>query len=109
MKLLFFAIALLTLAGCAQENVKQALDQLSKDCDRHYTFSISTGSVGLGSSVAGTMTADCKHEFNGSAPPGAAPAAPVTTVPAPAPAPAVPQPLPPPGQLPPPATKPGSP
>lgn len=70
-------IACTMLAGCAQENVKQALDNLSKDCDRHYTFAASSGTVGGSLTVSGT--ADCKHEFNDAS--GGA-----TTKPTPAPA-----------------------
>jgi hypothetical protein len=61
-------IALLLLPGCAQQNVKEALDNLSKDCDRDYSFAASTGGVGgIGGSVMISGTAHCKHEF--SAPP----------------------------------------
>lgn len=68
-------ILLALLTGCAQENVKQALDNLSKDCDRHYTFAASSGTVGGSLTVSGT--ADCKHEVN-------QPAATPTPSPAPA-------------------------
>lgn len=76
---IFAVIAGVLLSGCAQTNVKEALDNLSKDCDRHYNFSASSGGgiAGGGGSVTIAGTADCKHEFNGQ--PAAA-----TPVPAPA-------------------------
>jgi hypothetical protein len=55
-----FIVAL--LGGCNQNNVKEALDHLSQDCDRHYTFSASTGGVGgIGGSLTLAGTADCTH------------------------------------------------
>jgi outer membrane lipoprotein-sorting protein len=63
MKILLFAIAMLALPGCAQQNVKEALDNIAHDCDRHYTFSANTGGVGgIGGSVTLAGTADCKAE-----------------------------------------------
>ncbi len=57
------AIAMLILPGCAQQNVKEALDNIAHDCDRHYTFSANTGGVGgIGGSVTLAGTADCKAE-----------------------------------------------
>ncbi len=59
------------LAGCKAQDMKPILDNLSHDCDRHYTFSASTGGgvTGAGGSVTIAGTADCKHEFT----PGAVP------------------------------------
>lgn len=45
------------LSGCATENVKEALDNLSRDCVRHYNFAASTG-VPASITIAGT--ADCQ-------------------------------------------------
>jgi hypothetical protein len=72
-------IAMLILPGCAQQNVKEALDNIAHDCDRHYTFSANTGGVGgIGGSVTLAGTADCKAEGK----PVTAPA-PTQTVPIP--------------------------
>jgi len=58
------AAACAFMAGCAQENVKQSLENLSKDCDRDYSFAINSGGVGgMGASAMVTGTAHCKHEF----------------------------------------------
>lgn len=55
---------LLSLVGCATPNVDHALDNLSKDCDRHYMFSINSGGLaGAGASATVSGTADCKAEF----------------------------------------------
>ena len=54
-------IGMLAIQGCAQQNVHEALENLSHDCERHYTFSANTGGVGgLGGSITVAGTADCK-------------------------------------------------
>ena len=65
MKLALIAVAMILLPGCAQQNVKEALDNISHDCERHYTFSASTGGgvTGAGGSVTIAGTADCKREL----------------------------------------------
>lgn len=59
--LILLAIAFLFLPGCATENVKQALDNLDRDCVRHYAFALSSGGpAGVGASGTLTGTADCQ-------------------------------------------------
>ena len=83
MKIALIALTLIALSGCAQDNVKQALDNLSKDCDRDYSFAINTGGVGgIGASGMVSGTAHCKHEFTSPA-----------TSPSPSPSPSSPPPL----------------
>ena len=62
MKLIVMIIAAsAAMSGCAQQNVHEALENLSHDCERHYTFSANTGGVGgLGGSITVAGTADCK-------------------------------------------------
>lgn len=70
--LLVVAIATLT-GGCATENVKQALDNLHGDCERHYSGSVGGGVAGTGT----VMTFDIKCTPEGRpAAPTPAPAAP---------------------------------
>ena len=45
------------LGGCAQQNIKDVLNNLDKDCVRHYAGSISSGVPPAG---ALTFTIDCK-------------------------------------------------
>lgn len=47
------------LSGCAADNVKEALGNLDKDCVRHYTGSLSTGSAGLGTQGAVSFDITC--------------------------------------------------
>lgn len=63
-RIVIIACIVAFLLGCATPNVDHALDNLSKDCDRHYMFSLSTGGVaGVGASATVSGTADCKHEL----------------------------------------------
>jgi hypothetical protein len=59
-RIALIGLVLIALPGCAQENVKQALENIDKDCVRHYTFTLSSGMAGVvgNANVAGTI--DCQ-------------------------------------------------
>lgn len=57
MKIIILIGFMVALAGCGQQNVKQLLDNVNKDCVIHGTFAAATGVPG-NVSVAGTI--DCK-------------------------------------------------
>lgn len=60
MKVFYFvALAFLfaALTGCGQENIKQALSNLDKDCDRDYQVTFG-GTFGT---MTGAATFHCKH------------------------------------------------
>ena len=54
------AIPLLLVSGCAQKEIIKALDDIHVDCVRHYTFSVSSGMMGVtgNANIAGTL--DCQ-------------------------------------------------
>ena len=56
MKTIAILAILALLPGCASQDIKAVLDDLSKGCTRHYTFSASSG-VPAQATVAGTI--DC--------------------------------------------------
>lgn len=56
MKTHFFPLIPLFLCGCTAQQLKPILDNLSHDCDRHYTFAVGA----LGTTVTGQI--DCKAE-----------------------------------------------
>lgn len=60
MKFLAAMFIIAMLSGCGQQNVKDVLTNLDKDCARHYQGSVSTGGVGIGVPGATvTFTIDC--------------------------------------------------
>lgn len=63
-RLLAITIATLALSACKPADVKPYLDNLSHDCTRHYTFSLSTGGVaGVGANSTITGNIDCAPEL----------------------------------------------
>jgi len=60
MKRILVLLALLVLPGCTQKEILKALDNVSKDCERHYLFSfgglITSGSAQLDCKASGTTT-----------------------------------------------------
>lgn len=69
---LIFVSAALLLSGCAQRNIKQVLDNLSKDCKRDYAGSIG----GTLSTPTITFQIHCEPEKAAATP--AAPATPAS-------------------------------
>ena len=74
MKILLIVAILATsavMAGCAQQNVKDALGNLDKDCVRHYQGAIGGGAI---SSATVSFQIDCQP--SGVPPKAAVPASP---------------------------------
>ena len=56
-RLILTAVLALALCGCAQQNVKDALGNLDKDCVRHYQGAIGGGAI---SSATVSFQIDCQ-------------------------------------------------
>lgn len=64
MRYLLIAITLLMLPACNQQNVKDLLSNLDKDCVRHYAGSLATGVP-----ASGTVTFQIDCQPSGVTPP----------------------------------------
>lgn len=64
MKFMLIAVALCLLPACSQQNVKDLLSNLDKDCVRHYA-----GSLASGVPASGTVTFQIDCQPSGVNPP----------------------------------------